>query len=486
MENILPLARQLARARWFPPLVIVLVLAILGATIALGTQRLRDSIRRQLIERDGEILDGVALLEQVGADSVSSFTSQVDDPAAQLALILRLSRLKQDVIAVRLFDAQGRFVVSMPATVRETELSGAVQAQMEHLQPLTRFRPRAALRDVFLQEPTAPSVSSPGLPLVSVLLPLHAEGQSKLLASAELIQDGQALAGQLAALDRQLFRQALLAFLVAGGLAAVALSWAFRRLQALNRQLHDHAASLHRANQELALAAKTSALGAVTAHVVHGLTSPMNGLQHYMATRADHDEEGREALRGTLRIQALLGDIVRVLGDDLDDARYELPLGELMQVLEGKIQPVAQHAGVKFTAQCCATAMVGNREANLVLLILENLLQNAVQATPSGGTVRLAFSEEPDHAACTVTDEGPGLPEAVRQSLFVPVRSTKPGGNGIGLAISQHLARHLGTEIELVRTGRTGTVFALNLPGRLVVDGRAKTLTPSARFVCSN
>ena len=64
----------------------------------------------------------------------------------------------------------------------------------------------------------------------------------------------------------------------------------------------------------------------------------------------------------------------------------------------------------------------------------------------------------------SVTDQGPGLPAAVQAALFTPVTSTKAGGTGIGLALSGQLARHLGAELGLVRTGADGTEFCLRLP----------------------
>jgi signal transduction histidine kinase len=63
-----------------------------------------------------------------------------------------------------------------------------------------------------------------------------------------------------------------------------------------------------------------------------------------------------------------------------------------------------------------------------------------------------------------VTDSGPGLPLEVRQALFRPVRSTKRGGGGVGLAISYRLARHADGELALVRSDAQGSVFRLFVP----------------------
>lgn len=478
MEKLLPIARQLSRAKWLPPLGIVLTLVILGLMVALGTRHLRQTIGSQMVHRDAEVLDEVATLEQIGADSPGALAQQLDDVSGQLALALRLSRLREGVLATRLFDARGRFVAAMPALVRETQLTPAEAADMVRLRPLSRYEPAARLADHFLVGPQAGPNAAARTPLLSVLIPIHAPGQTNLLAVAELIQDGSGIARELAALDRNLTRQAALAFVFSGGIVALGLGWAFRRLEKITRQLHEHAADLRRANQELALAAKTSALGAVTAHVLHGLTSPLAGLQNFMATHAGEDAEWQDAVRGTQRMQALISEVVRVLGEQSHGTSYELPLAELAEVICDKMGPVAEAARVNLALRLDADGGLGNRDANLVLLILENLLRNAIQATPPGRTVGLHIGPAHNGVVFEVADEGPGLPEAVRENLFMPCRSTKPGGNGIGLALSRHLARHLGADLQLVRSSDAGCTFALVLSPELLVNGR-QSIHPS-------
>jgi nitrogen-specific signal transduction histidine kinase len=63
-----------------------------------------------------------------------------------------------------------------------------------------------------------------------------------------------------------------------------------------------------------------------------------------------------------------------------------------------------------------------------------------------------------------VADEGPGLPPEMQARLFAPCPSHKKGGSGIGLAISQQLANHLGAELELKHSSSKGCAFRLALP----------------------
>lgn len=479
MEALSPMPRRLSQPRWLSSLVIGLTLALLGGVILLGRQRLRETIGHQIVHRDAEVLDEVATLERMGAGSPAALAQQLEDTAGQMTLALRLSKLRDGVMATRLFDAHGRFVAALPALVRERDLTPDEQQVMTQLRPRSRYDRAARLWEHFLVAPDPASEKETGAPLLSVLIPIQAPGSTNLLAVAELIQDGSGIAQELAALDRHLTFQAAALFAICGGIVALVLGWGFHRLHASNLRLEHHAAELRRVNQELALSAKTSALGSVTAHLLHALSSPLTGLQQFVAAHATDDAAWQDAVRGTQRMQALVSEIVRVLGEQTDGASYDLPLPELAQIAGDRARASAEAARVQFELRSEGHGALANGDANLVLLILENLLQNAVQATPPGKTVRLIIRSLSRGLLCEVADEGPGLPARVRENLFLPSRSTKPGGNGIGLALSGQLARHLGAELTLARSSEAGSAFALTLPQALLERRQLSTASPA-------
>ncbi|HRZ38035.1 MAG TPA: hypothetical protein P5534_16935, partial [Candidatus Paceibacterota bacterium] len=128
MERIRPIARRLGQARWLPIAVIGLTLALLGGMTFLGWRKVRETIGHQIIHRDAEVLREVATLEQIGADSPEALAEQLEDTAGQLALALRLSRLREGVLATRLFSPDGDFVSAVPVLVRETRLTETERA----------------------------------------------------------------------------------------------------------------------------------------------------------------------------------------------------------------------------------------------------------------------------------------------------------------------------------------------------------------------
>jgi signal transduction histidine kinase len=450
---------QIARTRWSILLALGLALGVLAGTIVWSTLNLRHNIRAQIASRDGEVLEAVAAAAMRDQQDDASGANPValDDPSEQIEVVLKVSRLR-NVIAVRLFSPTGRFVVAHPAYITPAELSDTDLASLRTLRPVSRFLPRARLeKQDLLSEPNSAPVS-----LLEVNIPLHEEGHAKLLGLAQFLLDGTSIAREFVTLDRHLARESAFAFLTGGSLLAGGLVLAFRRVRRANRLLV-------RANRELALAAKTSAIGAVASHLIHGLKNPLSGLHRFVRDHAADDGKAQDsdwqlAVASTERMRSLINRVVTLLQEQQSAVQYELSLAELIDTLANKLQPFALAAGVRFETRSSATAIFANREADLILLILENLIQNALDASGEGKKVSLLAFDEGHQVILEVQDQGPGLPMEVQARLFSPSPSSKPGGSGIGLALSLQLAKHLGADLELRLSSPQGSTFRLTLP----------------------
>lgn len=103
----------------------------------------------------------------------------------------------------------------------------------------------------------------------------------------------------------------------------------------------------------------------------------------------------------------------------------------------------------------------GSKIKQLVL----NLLRNAIEVVPRGGHVAVALAGSHDDLVITVSDDGPGIPEAVQPRIYEPFFSTKEGGTGLGMSIVHSLvALHAGT-IDF-QTSPNGTTFVVSIPRR--------------------
>jgi len=467
MEKIKQIEQLLLRSRRMRWVLIGVTLVILAATILLASLQLRAGIREQIAGRNGEVLHAVALWQMETDAQEIELVGPMTDPANLLSVVLKTSKLKF-VVAARLFDARGEFVGAFPINVQETALDPRCLPTLAQLRPVTRFFPALPLARLFLPEGAA-KADDRTMPLLEVNVPLHTRADNRLNGIAQFSIEGSDIAAEFAHLDRRLAIQGLIAFFVGGGTLVVVIAWAFRRLRQAHDLLGERTNSLLRANQELALAAKTSAVGAITSHLIHGLKNPLAGLQSFMSGLLPSESQSPEtdwqqAVAATHRMQNLISQVVTVLREEDGPAQYEVTLAELAELVAAKVRGLSVESGVRLVTQVNGETVLPNRAANLVALILLNLAQNALQAAPRGKTVALSLKDCGEHIVCEVRDEGPGIPPHLMANLFAPCKSSKEGGSGIGLAISKQLANHLGAQLELTRHSPGGCLFVLTVP----------------------
>jgi signal transduction histidine kinase len=312
-------------------------------------------------------------------------------------------------------------------------------------------------------------------PLIRALVPI--QHKETFAGAAEFLLDGSALAAALRKLDRDLARYAILIFVLGGSVIGISLGWTFRRLQQANRSLFERTQSLLRANHELTLSAKTAAIGAITAHLIHDLKSPLFGLQSFVSSRGTGDDDDwKVAIDTTERMQRMIADVVRILQEERITESYDLSPAELLSILSNKVSAQAADAGVRFDFSAEADTRFGNRDANIILLVVSNLVQNAIQASRQGGRVSVRVKAETNFVSFEIIDTGPGLSPNIVRTLFTPCRSTKEGGTGLGLAISHQLAAQIGAELTLKETSSNGTTFQLKIPERITIGSREAAL----------
>ncbi|MBI5768153.1 MAG: HAMP domain-containing histidine kinase [Verrucomicrobia bacterium] len=443
---------------------LTLTLGVFAAVVAFVTWQTRARLQEQILAHEGAFVANVATMQLAN----SAAEGNADTPGELLAAVLQTSKLR-GVFLIRVFDRERQFEGGLPfwseAPPAETDwqrLAGGL--------PVTRLHRRDAhtLPVDFL--PVA-AASGADIPVLEVWAPLRRAVGARLEGAAQFWMDGADLANEFSALDRRLATQAVLAWGAGALVIASALAWAFRRLAAASRELAARGEDLERANRELVLAAKTSALGAVTAHLIHEIKNPVAGLELFVASQAESAggaESGAElaaASELTRRLRTMINDVVAVLRDEQHGGHFELSCADVVEIALAKVRSVAERRACRLELGEAHPAVLPGRRANLAALVLQNLLHNAAEASPANAAVRIGSRAAPDRQVeFYVEDQGGGLPPAVRARLFHPCVSSKPGGSGLGLAISQRLAQQAGGRLELLRSDERGTCFRLVLP----------------------
>jgi len=337
--------------------------------------------------------------------------------------------------------------------------------------PEALFHERIFLEDLFGGVVPGPKEEMTAVPLVQILMPLNRRNEAREVGIAEFWVDGQEVKVEFDRLDSNLLRQAGLAFGTGALFILVGLGWAFRRLERSNRLLRKRTSELARANTDLAMAAKTSAIGAVTSHLIHGLKNPLAGLESLVGPSGEGDSnagettELQEVASAARRMRGMIDEVVAILSEEKSGTRYELSVPEVLTLVAHRVVARAESRGVSFVHRGGEKGSLSNREANLVGLILVNLIENAIDVSVSGQKVTLEALVYEREIEFLVEDQGPGLSEVVKANLFQPVRSTKEGGSGIGLALSHQLAVSLGGSLKLEENPDCrGARFRLAIP----------------------
>lgn len=178
----------------------------------------------------------------------------------------------------------------------------------------------------------------------------------------------------------------------------------------------------------------------------------------------------RRASERVQRLQAECQRLVDVSNDFLGFARIkklELQPGDLAKVLEEMIDffsPTARAANIDVKMYLPADLPPVRLQKDLFKQALLNLLLNAEQAMPEGGSITMQAVAAQEEICLHFIDTGAGIPPHVLAKLFTPFFSTKQGGNGLGLAITRKIIQGHGGAIDVQSEVGKGTRFTIRLP----------------------
>ncbi len=214
--------------------------------------------------------------------------------------------------------------------------------------------------------------------------------------------------------------------------------------------------------------------GLVTAGLAHDVNNHIQIISGsaYLAARRDNPDDWKSALDKiqeqclalTETTRAFLGFVRR--RDALEQSEFEI--AQVVDETRRLGQSLARHHGVELAVDATQACGTLRGERRLAIQALVNLVSNGVRACSGREGARVAIAvSQPTAGTCRVAirDNGPGIPDHVRGSLFRPLASgsLSEGGNGLGLFIVRQNIRRLGGSIR-VRTSSAGTVFEINLP----------------------
>jgi two-component system phosphate regulon sensor histidine kinase PhoR len=217
------------------------------------------------------------------------------------------------------------------------------------------------------------------------------------------------------------------------------------------------------------------------ANVSHEFKTPLTAIQGFaetlLAGALDDPKNNRRFLE---IIREHAARLARVTDDLLKLARIEagklelefFPVG-LQDLIEGCTETTllkASRKKISFNVELSAGLPSIRGDASLLHDVLQNLLDNAIQYTPSDGHVRVEASAGAHEATVTVSDSGIGIPLADQERIFErfyrvdAARSREAGGTGLGLSIAKHIVEAHGGRLWVESAVGRGSKFSFSIP----------------------
>ena len=226
--------------------------------------------------------------------------------------------------------------------------------------------------------------------------------------------------------------------------------------------------------RDLAHGRRLAGLGRVVAGVAHEVRTPITGIKLVLdgLLRRGIDERAQADVRLCLEEIARLDRVVSSLllvsrtGPEL---KTELELSTL-------VDERLRHAEVAATGRKVSLAREGTAlvpcNADTLTRVVDNLVRNAIEASPEGGRVRVHLEQDSHEARIIVQDEGGGVPKTREGELFEPFFTLKPDGTGLGLFLSRALVVAQGGRLSYGHAASM-TTFTVALPLRAQEGDRA-------------
>jgi signal transduction histidine kinase len=218
------------------------------------------------------------------------------------------------------------------------------------------------------------------------------------------------------------------------------------------------------------------------ANVSHDLRTPLANLHGYIETlllkedslsQQDRRNYLETAIRHCDRLNKLVSELLELAkldAYDISAKREPFNLNELVQDVVQKFQLKVNEKKIALSIKGEKNLPFVNADIGLIERVLENLIENAIQNTPPGGSIRLVLTPQKEDISVQVSDTGYGIPKEEQAHIFNRFykldksRKSEPGHSGLGLAITKKILEIHDRSIEVASALGSGTTFTFQLP----------------------
>lgn len=224
---------------------------------------------------------------------------------------------------------------------------------------------------------------------------------------------------------------------------------------------------------QLKNAERMSAIGQTAGMIGHDIRNPLQSIMgEIYLSKSDVDslpdcDAKRDLKESINNIEESLSYINKIV---LDLQDYAKPLKPILEevVVEKIIRDVLSSMDIPKTIQVTYSlednSLALKADPTYMKRILTNLISNSIQALTNSGTISIKVKRKEDKAVLSVQDTGQGIPIELRDKIFTPLVTTKPRGQGFGLAVVKKLTEALNGTVTFESALGKGTQFNIELP----------------------
>ncbi len=246
--------------------------------------------------------------------------------------------------------------------------------------------------------------------------------------------------------------------------------------------------TVQRTQAELITASKLAAVGTLAAGVAHEFNNLLAGMHGYaelgqLGTLEEKDE-ALEIIRRTCQRGVQITRRLLTFARQSDGTRELAPIDE---IADGALQLISwdlSRAQITVVRDYRSTTSVWAESGQIMQVVL-NLLSNARDATPPGGTITITTCDSKDWVDLTIADTGSGIAETIRERIFEPFVTTKGAlggstvaGTGLGLSVSYGIVQAHDGRLLVESTIGTGSSFTIQLPRHFEILPAAPPAAP--------
>ncbi|MCM3247316.1 PAS domain-containing protein [Bacillus amyloliquefaciens] len=213
---------------------------------------------------------------------------------------------------------------------------------------------------------------------------------------------------------------------------------------------------------------KLSIAGQLAAGIAHEIRNPLTAIKGFlqlMKPTMEENEHYFEIVFSELsRIELILSELLMLAKPQHNAVKERVNLKKIISEVTALLETQANLKGIFIKTDYERDSMFINGDQNQLKQVFINLIKNAVESMPDGGTVHILMTEDEYSGNVTVKDEGDGIPENVLKRIGEPFLTTKEKGTGLGLMVTFNLIKNHQGAIQVDSKPDKGTAFHITFP----------------------